>query len=257
MTAAPTGSRVRAPAPNTPHGGRLGLKVCDRAQDPAEKADYLAPFAAQRVRGRLLTPVDATGRNIAAFRWRDMRSSLADPADVRGPGRDPDEVAIVGYDDIECVAAAAVPLTSVRQPAVTITRWPSSCSGRPGGGCGAGHPSGSRRTDGRREEAGRREPCGREPGVSAAPADGPVPGARAGRGRVGGTRGTGGGGAGCRGCFAAKRYSFCESDTVGDAGGPPTAGPWSRSHPCLDADQAAGDPCMAHAVPFQVRDATA
>ncbi|MFI6345599.1 LacI family DNA-binding transcriptional regulator [Streptomyces sp. NPDC050560] len=32
----------------------------------------------------------------------------------------PDEVAIVGYDDIEFAAAAAVPLTSVRQPAVTM-----------------------------------------------------------------------------------------------------------------------------------------
>ena len=28
----------------------------------------------------------------------------------------PDEIAIVGYDDIEFAAAAAIPLTSVRQP---------------------------------------------------------------------------------------------------------------------------------------------
>ncbi len=32
----------------------------------------------------------------------------------------PDEMAIVGYDDIEFAAAATVPLTSVRQPAVTM-----------------------------------------------------------------------------------------------------------------------------------------
>jgi LacI family transcriptional regulator len=32
----------------------------------------------------------------------------------------PDDLAIVGYDDIEFAAAAAVPLTSVRQPAVTM-----------------------------------------------------------------------------------------------------------------------------------------
>lgn len=32
----------------------------------------------------------------------------------------PEDVAIVGYDDIEFAAAAAVPLTSVRQPAVTM-----------------------------------------------------------------------------------------------------------------------------------------
>lgn len=34
----------------------------------------------------------------------------------------PDDMAIVGYDDIEFAAAAAVPLTSVRQPAVSIGR---------------------------------------------------------------------------------------------------------------------------------------
>ncbi|WP_314176199.1 LacI family DNA-binding transcriptional regulator [Streptomyces winkii] len=34
----------------------------------------------------------------------------------------PEEVSIVGYDDIEFAAAAAVPLTSVRQPAVQIGR---------------------------------------------------------------------------------------------------------------------------------------
>jgi LacI family transcriptional regulator len=34
--------------------------------------------------------------------------------------RVPEEMAIVGYDDIEFAAAAAVPLTSVRQPAFTI-----------------------------------------------------------------------------------------------------------------------------------------
>ena len=32
----------------------------------------------------------------------------------------PDDLAIVGYDDIEFAAAAAVPLTSVRQPAVSM-----------------------------------------------------------------------------------------------------------------------------------------
>ncbi|SDN50255.1 LacI family DNA-binding transcriptional regulator [Actinacidiphila guanduensis] len=34
----------------------------------------------------------------------------------------PDEIALVGYDDIEFAAAAAVPLTSVRQPAVAMGR---------------------------------------------------------------------------------------------------------------------------------------
>ncbi len=36
--------------------------------------------------------------------------------------RVPDDVAIVGYDDIEFAAAAAVPLSSVRQPRHQIGR---------------------------------------------------------------------------------------------------------------------------------------
>ncbi len=36
--------------------------------------------------------------------------------------RVPDDLAIIGYDDIEFAAAAAVPLTSVRQPAATMGR---------------------------------------------------------------------------------------------------------------------------------------
>lgn len=41
---------------------------------------------------------------------------------LRGGARVPDDVAIVGYDDIEFAAVAAVPLTSVRQPAREMGR---------------------------------------------------------------------------------------------------------------------------------------
>ena len=34
----------------------------------------------------------------------------------------PDEIAVVGYDDIEFAAATAVPLTCVRQPALELGR---------------------------------------------------------------------------------------------------------------------------------------
>ncbi|MFD4577441.1 LacI family DNA-binding transcriptional regulator [Streptomyces sp. NPDC058417] len=207
----------------------LGVMVCNSAESAGEEADYLALFAEQRVRGVLLTPADATGRNIAAFRRHGIPFVLVDRvadgttecsvsvddvtggalavghlldaghrslAYVSGPpgltqvrdrrtgalnalaqaglgpgnlrelpterldvaaGRDagarllgladrptavfcandllalgvlqamyaagvdvPGDLAIVGYDDIEFAAAAAVPLTSVRQPAVTL-----------------------------------------------------------------------------------------------------------------------------------------
>ncbi|MER5440665.1 LacI family DNA-binding transcriptional regulator [Streptomyces sp. NPDC002790] len=205
----------------------LGVMVCNSAQSPAEEADYLSLFAEQRVRGVLLTPAEATGPTVEAFRRHDIPFVLVDRvaegatecsvsvddvnggalavrhlidaghrsiAYVSGPrtlnqvedrrqgalralkeaglpasvlrelptdrldvaaGRDagarllglterptavfcandllalgvlqslyaagvrvPDDIAIVGYDDIEFAAAAAVPLTSVRQPAV-------------------------------------------------------------------------------------------------------------------------------------------
>jgi LacI family transcriptional regulator len=207
----------------------LGVMVCNSAQSVGEEAEYLALFAEQRVRGVLLTPADASGRNIETFRRHNIPFVLVDRvaegttecsvsvddvaggalavrhlvdaghrsiAYVSGPpgfnqvrdrrtgalnalaeaglgpeclrelpterldvaaGRDagarllgladrptavfcandllalgvlqamyaagitvPDDLAIVGYDDIEFAAAAAVPLTSVRQPAVTM-----------------------------------------------------------------------------------------------------------------------------------------
>ncbi|WP_330461564.1 LacI family transcriptional regulator [Streptomyces sp. NBC_00820] len=207
----------------------IGVMVCNSDQSPAEEADYLSLFAEHRVRGVLLTPADATGRNIDAFRRHRIPFVLVDRvaegttecsvsvddvtggvlavrhlvdtghrsiAYVSGPpqlqqvkdrregallalsqaglppralrelptdrldvaaGRDagarllgladrptavfcandllalgvlqalyaagvkvPQDMAIVGYDDIEFAAASAVPLTSVRQPAVTM-----------------------------------------------------------------------------------------------------------------------------------------
>ncbi|MFI9648126.1 LacI family DNA-binding transcriptional regulator [Streptomyces sp. NPDC052040] len=207
----------------------LGVMVCNSAQDPAEEAEYLSLFAEQRVRGVLLSPADATGGTIEAFRRHGIPFVLVDRvadgttecsvsvddvaggalavrhlldaghrslAFVSGPpgltqvrdrrigalnalaeaglgpgalrelptgrldvaaGRDagarllgladrptavfcandllalgvlqalyaagvkvPEDLALVGYDDIEFAAAAAVPLTSVRQPAATL-----------------------------------------------------------------------------------------------------------------------------------------
>ncbi|MFI5756392.1 LacI family DNA-binding transcriptional regulator [Streptomyces sp. NPDC051569] len=207
----------------------LRVMVCNSGQDPAEEADYLSLFAEQRVRGVLLTPAEADGRNLDSLRRRNIPFVLVDrratgtaecsvsvddiaggtlavrhllgaghrsiayvsgpghlqqikdrragalaalaeaglPADVLrdlptggldvAAGRDagarllglahrptavfcandllalgvlqalyaagvsvPEDLAIVGYDDIEFAAAAVVPLTSVRQPALIM-----------------------------------------------------------------------------------------------------------------------------------------
>ncbi|MYW33040.1 LacI family DNA-binding transcriptional regulator, partial [Streptomyces sp. SID2119] len=56
----------------------LGVMVCNSAQSPGEEAEYLSLFAEQRVRGVLLTPADATGRNIDAFRRHGIPFVLVD-----------------------------------------------------------------------------------------------------------------------------------------------------------------------------------
>lgn len=56
----------------------LGVMVCNSAQSASEEADYLSLFAEQRVRGVLLTPADATGRNIATFRRNGIPFVLVD-----------------------------------------------------------------------------------------------------------------------------------------------------------------------------------
>jgi LacI family transcriptional regulator len=209
----------------------LGVMLCNSARSVTEEADYLGLFAEHRVRGVLVAPTDASGRNLGSFRRHGIpfvlfgrtvpdqqacsvsvddvaggrlaaghllaaghrhiayvggpgqvsqcQDRLAGvlaavedaglPADAVGvtvveaagpdvaAGRDagarllglarrptavfcandlmalgmlqtmygagvsvPGEMAIVGYDDIEFAAAAAVPLTSVRQPALRM-----------------------------------------------------------------------------------------------------------------------------------------
>ncbi|GHF55902.1 LacI family transcriptional regulator [Amycolatopsis bartoniae] len=61
-------------------------------------------------------------RPTAVFCANDLLALGVLQAMVSAGVRVPDEMAIVGYDDIEFAAAAAVPLTSVRQPAKRLGR---------------------------------------------------------------------------------------------------------------------------------------
>jgi LacI family transcriptional regulator len=118
-------------------GGPLGLRqVADRldgavralARAGASAADLtmietpvLNVSAGQRA-GATIAGLAAGDRPTAAFCANDLIAlGLLQEMTRRGI-RVPDEVAIVGYDDIEFAAAAAVPLSSVRQPRHQIGR---------------------------------------------------------------------------------------------------------------------------------------
>lgn len=75
-----------------------------------------------RSAGERLTGLPAARRPTAAFCANDLLA-LGLLQQAIGVGRRvPDDLAIVGYDDIEFAAAAAVPLTSVRQPREELGR---------------------------------------------------------------------------------------------------------------------------------------
>jgi LacI family transcriptional regulator len=66
--------------------------------------------------GRAVAALDASDRPDAIFAANDMLA-LGIIQGLSGTGvRVPEDVAIIGYDDIVFSAAAAIPLTSVRQP---------------------------------------------------------------------------------------------------------------------------------------------
>jgi LacI family transcriptional regulator len=72
--------------------------------------------AAGREAGQRLLGLPARRRPTAAFCGNDITALGLLQQCIRAGRRVPEDVAIVGYDDIEFAAAAAVPLTSVRQP---------------------------------------------------------------------------------------------------------------------------------------------
>ena len=73
--------------------------------------------------GQRLAGLPATRRPTAAFCANDLVALGLLQQMVRMAGvRVPDDLAIVGYDDIEFAEAAAVPLTSVSQPRQLLGR---------------------------------------------------------------------------------------------------------------------------------------
>ena len=75
-----------------------------------------------RAAGERLAGLAARRRPTAVFCANDLVAlGLLQQATISGI-RVPDELAIVGYDDIDFAAAAAVPLTSVRQPRAELGR---------------------------------------------------------------------------------------------------------------------------------------
>jgi len=108
------------------------------AQCRDREAGVRAALSGAKAPGRQLSVLEVEGLDVASGRDAGARILGLSPrptavfcandllalgvlqAMVAGGVRVPEEMAIVGYDDIEFAAAAAVPLTSVRQPAVKL-----------------------------------------------------------------------------------------------------------------------------------------
>ena len=101
-------------------------KACDEAgADHDTLVEIATPalgFADGRAAGERLAGMPRKRRPTAAFCANDLVAlGLLQHAMLTG-WQVPDDLAIVGFDDIDFAAAAAVPLTSVRQPRATLGR---------------------------------------------------------------------------------------------------------------------------------------
>ncbi|MEV6829546.1 substrate-binding domain-containing protein [Amycolatopsis sp. NPDC051102] len=96
-------------------GARDAIRLAGRAPDVLE----VLPAPALNVASGLRAGEQLLARAVlpdAVFCANDLLALGLLQATVRAGVRVPEDLAIVGYDDIEFAAAAAVPLTSVRQP---------------------------------------------------------------------------------------------------------------------------------------------
>jgi LacI family transcriptional regulator len=96
-------------------------------------------IAAGRRAAARIHELPATERPTAAFCANDLVALGMLQELIRRRVRVPDDVAIVGYDDIEFAAAAAVPLSSVRQPREELGRTAATLLLEEVGGAGHRH----------------------------------------------------------------------------------------------------------------------
>jgi LacI family transcriptional regulator len=74
-----------------------------------------------RAAGEMLREREASARPDAIFAANDLLAmGVLQALTMQGGVRVPDEIALIGYDDIDFASAAVVPLSSIRQPATLI-----------------------------------------------------------------------------------------------------------------------------------------
>jgi Transcriptional regulators len=104
-------------------GARAAWRAADRPADALVHVSTDALTVADgATAGARLLALSARRRPTAVFCANDLVALGVLRAALHAGLRVPDDVAIVGYDDIDFAAAAAIPLTSVRQPRVELGR---------------------------------------------------------------------------------------------------------------------------------------
>ncbi|GAA2961319.1 LacI family DNA-binding transcriptional regulator [Microbacterium schleiferi] len=100
---------------------RAASEVADSSLEHLETAE-LTVLAGREAAAHILER-DAADRPDAVFCANDLVAvGMLQGLAILGGVRVPDDIALVGYDDIDFATATVVPLTSVRQPAVEIGR---------------------------------------------------------------------------------------------------------------------------------------
>ncbi|WP_410808895.1 LacI family DNA-binding transcriptional regulator [Micromonospora sp. 067-2] len=105
------------------HGGVKALEEAGLGADNLRRLDTPSPtVAAGRDAVSRILGLPRSARPTAIFCANDLLALGVLQGLTRQQIRVPDDIALVGYDDIEFAAAAAVPLTSVRQPRQQLGR---------------------------------------------------------------------------------------------------------------------------------------